>query len=310
MLSDKITKATTAIRNAMSGAGTDEKALSEQSAAFSLIDRLKIRECYKTLYGRDLMDDLESELSGDFRTLMKAIYTDPVEYDAQCLYEAMKGLGTTDHVLIEILASRPGWYIKKVAYKYLQLYKDTLEKDIKGDTSGNYQKALIALLQGNRSENQHPDQDECNRIANELYKAGEGKVGTNEEVFIKYFSSCSPAELAVIAREYHKISKKKDLMKAIDSEFSFNSKKVLQEVLYSQISPSEYFATKIKGSIKGAGTKEKDLIRLVVSRGEVDMPVIKKFYKILYKKELETEVKDDVSGDFGKLIILLINKEK
>lgn len=307
-MQDKLSKNCTELRNAMEGAGTDEKTLIRITVENSHKDRLKIRDHYKSLYGRDFMKDLKSELSGDFRTLMNGLYTDPVEYDADCLYKAIKGAGTDDNVLIEIICSRPGWYIKKIKDKYLEKYKAELEKDVIGDTSGDYQKILVALLTGGRKDNLYPDKDDCIRIANELYKAGEGKVGTNEEVFIKYFSTCSPAELAVVAREYHKISGKRNLLEAINSEFSYNIKKTLQAILYSQISPSEYFATKIRESIKGAGTDEKSLIRVVVSRCEVDMPVIKKFYKILYKSDMVEDVKSDVSGDFGKLLVAIISK--
>ena len=45
------------------------------------------------------------------------------------------------------------------------------------------------LLEGNRGTNSSPDLENCIKIAKELYDAGEGKLGTNEEVFIKYFTT-------------------------------------------------------------------------------------------------------------------------
>lgn len=308
MSNDKITQACTLMRNAMKGAGTNEKVLIEQTSSFSHKDRMKIRDAYKSLYGQDFMEDLENDLSGDFRTLMKGLYTDPVEFDAECLYNAMKGAGTKEDILTEIIASRPGWYMKKVSDKYLEKYKTSLEKDIEKDTSGDFRRCLIAIITGNRSVEQSPEREKCIQIANNLYQAGEKKMGTDEDAFLRSLANNSPAELAIICREYHKVSKKKTLMEAIESEFSGDIKNLLQEILYSQISPSEYFATKIKKAIKGAGTRELDLTRIIISRNEVDMPVIKKFYKLLYKSDLSQDVKSDVSGDYGKLLMAIIDK--
>ncbi|MBQ4046218.1 MAG: hypothetical protein II627_07175, partial [Lachnospiraceae bacterium] len=63
--------------------------------------------------------------------------------------------------LIEILASRPGWYINRIKKKYKEKYKKELEEDVYGDTSGSFRKLLVSLIQGNRSTNQTPDKDEC-----------------------------------------------------------------------------------------------------------------------------------------------------
>ena len=48
------------------------------------------------------MKDLKSELSGDFRELTLALYTPAPVYDAKCLHDAMKGLGTKESVIFLI----------------------------------------------------------------------------------------------------------------------------------------------------------------------------------------------------------------
>ena len=296
------------MRKAMEGLGTDDKALIDITVKRTHRERMKIRKAYKSQYGRDLMEDLSSELSGNYRTTMLALFTDPIEYDADSLYNAMKGLGTNEDTLIEILASRPGWYINKIKKKYKEKYKKELEDDVKGDTSGNFRQLLISLLQGKRSTNQTPDKDECEKIANELYKAGEQKLGTDEPVFNKYFALSSPHELLVISREYHKLTGNL-LTKAIDKEFSGDIKKLLNAILYVQISPSEYFATRINNAVKGLGTNEAILTRIIVTRNEIDLPLMKQYYKQLYGKDMVKDIEDDVSGDYKKLLLALCNKE-
>ena len=221
-----------------------------------LKERLKIKAKYIVVYGRDLIDDFQSKLSGNFKKVMIALYTDKYEYDAQQIYTAVKGLGTDEDTLIEIIGTRPGWMIKKIKKAYKNLYNKDLEEDVKDDTSGNFQKLLITLLQCNRNENNEIDLEKCINICDELYNAGEKKLGTDEQIFNKYIGNCSPAELMTISREYHK-KYNKSLMKVIDSEFSGDIKKLIKTVLYANISPSEYFATRINIAVKGLGTNEK-----------------------------------------------------
>ena len=295
------------MRKAMQGFGTDDKILIEIASKRTHKQRMKIRQAYKILFGRDLMDDLKSDLSGDYKKTMLALFTDPIEYDVESLYYAMKGLGTDEDTLIEILASRPGWYINKIKKKYKEKYNKELEDDVRGDTSGNFRNLLISLLQANRSTNQTPDKDECEKIANELYQAGEKKIGTDEPIFNKYFALYSPHELLVIAREYHKLTGNL-LTKAIDKEFSGDIKKLLKTILYVQISPSEYFATRIRDAVHGIGTNEKILTRVIVTRCEIDLPIMKQYYKQLYGKDMIKDIEDDVSGDYKKLLIAICNQ--
>ena len=295
-----------AMRNAMKGVGTDEKALINIAGKRSHKERMKIRHEYKSMFGKDLMSDLKSDLSGNFKTTMLALFTDPVEYDVDSLYKSIKGAGTDEDTLIEIIASRPNWYLNKIKIKYKEKYKRDLERDIIGDTSGNLQKLLVSLLQCKRSTNQNPDKDECQKIAKELYEAGEKRLGTDEPAFNKIFALSSPHELIMISREYHKFTGSL-LTKAIDKEFSGDIKKLLKTVLYVLISPSEYFATRIHDAIDGIGTNEKILTRVLVTRAEVDLFKIKQYYKEMYGKDMLEDLKDDVSGDYKDLLVSIYN---
>ena len=96
-----------ALRKAMKGFGTDEDALIKIVANRSNSQRLQIKDKYKQMFGRDLISDLKSELRGKLEDAMVALFTDPIEYDCDSLKRAMKGAGTDEDSLIEILVSRP-----------------------------------------------------------------------------------------------------------------------------------------------------------------------------------------------------------
>ena len=283
------------------GIGEDEKFPIKLVTIRNHKERMKIRETYKAMYGKDLMDDIKDTYSSDTKKIMLALFTDPLEFDVDCIYKAIKGAGTDEDVLIEILASRPGWYLKRIKKLYKKKYERDLEKDVEDDTSFSFKKLLISLLQCKRSTNENPNEEECKKIAEELYKAGEKQLGTDEPVFNKAFALSSPHELIIISREYHKLAGKL-LIKAIDDEFSGDIKKLLKTILYAQISPSEYFATIIHDAVSGIGTNKKTLTRIIVSREEIDLYIIKKFYEKLYNKEMINDIEKKVSGDYKTIL--------
>ena len=293
-----------ALRKAMKGFGTDEAALIKICANRTNAQRQQIKAAYKSLYGRDLIADLKSELNGKFEDAMIALFTEPIEYDVDQLREGMKGLGTNEDTLIEIIASRSPAQLRAIKAKYQEKYKRDLEQDIKKETHGTLEHLLVSLLQGSRSTNTQVNQGQAAAIAQEIYKAGEAKLGTDESVFNKYFCSLSPYELAAMAQQYHKLTGH-TILQAIDKEFHGDSKKALRTIVYATLSPSEYFATRVNDAIKGWGTKDHLLIRILITRDEIDMPQIKQYYKQLYGKDMVEAVKNDISGDYQKLMVEL-----
>lgn len=53
---------------------------------------------------------------------------------------------------------------------------------------------------------------------------------------------------------------------------------------------SAFFADRLRKSMAGMGTNDNDLIRIVVSRCEVDMLDIKRSYQARYGKSLEASI--------------------
>ena len=75
------------------------------------------------------------------------------------------------------------------------------------------------------------------------------------------------------------------------------------------ISPSEYFARKINDSVEGIGTADNQLIRCIVTRYEIDMKLIKRYFKQIFKKDMIQRVKEDTDGEYQKLLEGLISKK-
>lgn len=267
-------------------------------------DRYEIRKAYKGFYGKELIDDVNSALSGNFRRVIVDLFRTPEERDAIYLYKAMKGAGTDEETLIEIICSRSNVELQKIIQEYKKLYNQNLEDKVSSDTSGSVKKLLISLLQCKRSENSTPNDDECKKVAELLYKSGEGKLGTDEETFNKVFALSSPPELFSINNFYTELTSK-SLEDAVKKEFSGSMKTALKAILESIISPSIYYAKRVKKAVKGLGTKDKMLIRNICSREGINMKEIRESYKQLFGKEMVDDIKGDTSGDYQKILMLL-----
>ena len=293
-----------ALRKAMKGLGTDEDAIIKIVANRTNAQRQKIKESFKNQFNRDLIKDLKSELRGKLEDAMIALFTEPIEYDCDQLKKAMKGAGTNEDTLIEIIATRPNSHIQQIHKKYREMFNKELISDIHDELSGELRDLMTSLLQGARDDQSKFDEKSCIEKAEKLYKAGEGKIGTNEQIFYDILIKSSPNEIIAINNEYCKISKK-NLIQAIDGEFSGKIKKLLKTAVYGIVNPSEYFATRVREAVKGLGTNDKLLMRILISRDEIDMPQIKEAYHRLYNRDLVDDVKNDLSGDYKKLMVEL-----
>ena len=296
------------LRAAMKGIGTDEKAIINILTSRSNAHRYMLKQRYKTLLGRDLVKDLKSELSGSFEDVCIALLESPYELDCRSLYEAMDRLGTNEETLIEIVATRPNHQLYQDRILFQQLYKRDLIKYVESETSGHFRKILVAILQCQRHELDYPiNEAELRMEAQRLYQAGEGRLGTDETIFTQIFSIRSPVEIAAIASMYKEMSGH-DLYKTLKKEFSGNAETLLKAIFNASISPQEYFATRIKKALESHGTKDKQLIRIIVSRAEIDLNQIKQCYQKLYGKDLVKAIKEETSGDYKKILAEICNK--
>ena len=292
---------------AMKGAGTDEAAIINIICSRDSIQRAEIRRRYIALYGKDLIKRLKDELSGNFEDTVVGLFMTPPEYDAYCLYKAMKGAGTNEGVLIEIIGTRNNEEIQMIKAEFEKNYGKPLEKWISSETSGHFKKLLISLLQASRSMNTAPDPIVCQNEAQALYAAGEGRWGTDESTFIRIFTQRSAAELDLISRSYQQL-RGNTLYRAVDKEFSGDTKKLLLTILDGLQNPAAYFARRLRDSLEGIGTNDSRLVRVIVSRCEVDMPLIKQEYRRLFGRDLIYDIRSDTSGDYKKILTHLLTR--
>jgi len=296
------------LRKAMKGLGTDEDLIISVLTNRNNEQRYMMRKRYSAIFSRDLIQDLKSELHGHFEDAVIALLDSPYELDCRGLYHAMHRPGTDEEALIEILATRPSYQIAQDKVLFSQLYGKDLESYVSSETMGHFRKILLALLQCQRHDFTYPiNQTELQMEAQQLYRGGAARWGTDETVFTRIFTTRSPAEIAIIAQIYQQIAGV-DLYTSLKKEFSGNAEKALCGIFHASINPSEYFATRVRDAVQGLGTKDTNLIRVIVSRAEIDMAEIKQAYRRLYNRDMITDVKNDTHGDYKKILVALMNK--
>ncbi|KAF3852470.1 hypothetical protein F7725_005825 [Dissostichus mawsoni] len=266
---------------AMKGLGTNEDAILQLLSSRSNHQRQDIKHAYKTLFGKDLVDNLKGELGGKFETLIVAMMTAPLAYDVSSLRNAIKGAGTEEKVLVEILASRSPQQVKEIVAAYRKEYDDDLEEDISGDTSGHFKRLLVILLQANRQSGVQSELIDSD--AQTLFQAGEHKFGTDEQTFVTILGNRSAEHLRKVFDAYMKLSGF-EMEESIKRETSGG----LQDLL-----------------LAGAGTDDNTLIRAMVTRSEVDLMDVRTEFRKLFACSLFSMIKGDTGGDFRKALLLL-----
>jgi len=162
----------------------------------------------------------------------------------------------------------------------------------------------LALAKGERSTDQ-PNAALAKEDAMKLYIAGEDRVGTDENTFIEILSKRSIDHLKLVVQHYVTISEF-DLEHSIKREMSLDIKRALISAVQIIKSPYDFFSDRLEDSMAGLGTDDVGLIRLVVSRAEIDLMNIKAVYFTKFGRTLERAIHSETSGDYRKLLLMLV----
>jgi len=291
--------------DAMKGLGTDEAKIIKVLVAHSNAQRQQMKDKYKQLYGKDLVTELQKELGGKFEDAVVALMTPPVLFLAHELRRAMKGVGTDESTLIEILC-RSNAEIKAVKTAYETEFKGRdLEKDIASDTSGHFKRLLISQCTCARDETAHVDMALAAKDAKLIYEAGEAHLGTDESAFNAVLCTRSYPQLKATFEQY-RAQTGKGILDTIKREMSGDLAEGMSALVNFAWDPIWFYAERLYKSMKGIGTNDQQLIRVIVSRSEIDLKHISQAFHKQYSSFLSDFIKDDCSGDYRRLLLAVL----
>ncbi|KAH3766410.1 annexin A6 [Pelomyxa schiedti] len=146
-----------------------------------------------------------------FRDMMVSLAKTWRKDIAKQVHDAISGVGTDDKALIDIFSSSSMGDVGLSTHSYEEKYHTTMEGDVAKDTSGDYKKTLLAIIRGTTGNTALAASLRAARTVEEhalaLHASGEGRIGTNEDVFIELLTTYyqnSPEHIQGICAHYQK----------------------------------------------------------------------------------------------------------
>uniref|UniRef100_A0A8C1PJY2 Annexin n=1 Tax=Cyprinus carpio TaxID=7962 RepID=A0A8C1PJY2_CYPCA len=292
------------LKKAIETKGVDEATIVEVIAQRSNAQRQQIKAAYQQSTGNPLADALKKVLKSDFEEVVLAMLMTPPEYDAFEMKRAVKGIGTNEAVLNEILGTRSNKEITALKNTYKEVYGELLEENIKSDVKGDLETTLLTLCKATRSEDSNIDDAAAKSEAKALFEAGENRIGTVCSVLIDILTNRSEAQLYKIFQYYGQLSKD-SLAKDLEGELHGSFEDCLMTLVKGALNKPAYFAERLHLAMKGLGTNTDTLTRIIVSRSEIDLLKIMQEYKRMYGKSLQEDILKETSGDYEKIMMTL-----
>jgi hypothetical protein len=221
--------------------------------------------------------------------------------DAERLYKAMKGIGTDEKVLIEIIAGRSRSQLQDIKHAFEEKHKTSLEKEVKGETGGHFQKLLLARLKSRAEYN-------CYLVHDAV--AG---LGTDDDQLIEVLCTKNNDEIKEMVQSYGKFYSGKNLKDDVAKDTSGDYQKLLLSILEGDRDTSSVNIEKAKQEAqllykKGegkVGTDEAAFVKLLTKSSREQLEAISRAYSDVAGHSLRRAIKSEFSGNIQYAMTLL-----
>ncbi|XP_019107496.2 annexin D5 isoform X2 [Beta vulgaris subsp. vulgaris] len=258
------------LHKAFRGLGCDYSMVINILAHRDASQRMSIQQEFTHWYSGDIRTCLTEKLTGNLKIAVLLWILEPATRDAVVLNQAL--LKDDMRGATEVICSRTPTQIQTFKQIYNSMF-GLLEHDLQKHTSGDHKKLLVAYISIQRDEGSEFDIMAAENDAKTLYLAVEKRSGTDK--IIKIFSESSNAHLVSVDSIYNRM-------------YGHSLEKVLRKAM------------------KGLRTGDKTLIRVIVTRVEIDMQYIKAEYQKEYKNSLVTAVRLRTVGNYRKFLLALL----
>ncbi|CAE7768150.1 Anxa6 [Symbiodinium sp. CCMP2456] len=283
------------LNDAMQGLGTDENSLSALVCTLPERLRMAIFQQYQETFGKGLLEHIESETSFSYQKVMTWQAMAPEDCRARILNKAMAGLGTAEDQLIRVICQLNFGERREVKEAYQRKYDRDLLEHIQSETSGDFQKALLCMLEA--EETAFDLEADCAAMK----EAMEG-WGTDEMALTKMICSKTAKQMEDVNNKFQELYER-DLLEWVKSETSG----YYQDTLLGCIRhPMKQLAHSVRDCMKGWGTDDEGLITCLVHLEDFKKAALIKEYSLEFGRDIFEDIKADTSGDYEKALCDLI----
>jgi annexin A7/11 len=292
----------------MKGFGTDEKALIAILSNKDPIQINTIRTQYDQRLMRNMVTDLEKETSSYFREGLMEIARGPLVSDCYTLFNAMKGMGTKEAMLDDVLVGRSNADINAIKQEYQRLFKKSLEGDLRSDLSAATEQMYMMITSARRAEDSAPViPQEIEQAVTDLQTGIGNTLSKNPAQVCQILTSKNDAQLRAIATSYQQRFHK-DLAGVLKSAFSGHMEDALLLLLARAQNRALAEAVRLEESMAGMGTKDQLLVQRVV-RCHWDrnfMSAVSAEYKKKFGRDLVKRIEGETRGDYERLMVACV----
>jgi len=227
-----------------------------------------------------------------------------MNHPASQLRDAMKGFGTNEKLLIQILSQIPDpQHMEKLRRTYDDRFRRSLLKDLEKETSGWFEAGLLALARG-------PLQQDAYLVD----KAVRG-LGTKESLLDDVCLGRSNADLNAIKACYQQMFGR-DMVKEIRDDLSMKTESLYVHVLSARrreesvpCIPQEIDkeVDKIQHAVNGpGGTIQDDVCQVLAFNSDGQLRAINARYQEKYRKPLEEVLRTKFTGHMQSALLLML----
>ena len=272
-------------------------------------ERQIIRNNYKKLFKCPIQNDINSKIIKNnlLKEIVINMFDTPYEYDARELKKALSKKNEIDEdILIEILCSRPKQYLEIVDLAYKTFFEISLKEEIKNTLSKEYAKFLLTLMDSERPLEETISKNQAFEIVEQIIKNGIKLYSNDVIMFKNIFVEKSRKDLILISRAYYQLNKrclyddileenipeKSTLDNNINEEYKERNKiiRLIKSLLFLVITPAQFFAKKCSLALMKYDINT--LFRILISRAEIDIKMIRNYYFKNEKRDIKNDIKN------------------
>jgi len=239
--------------------------------------------------------------------------------DGEKLRSEMKGFGTDEQAIIDVLTSRSHEQRLTIVKYFTQEYDRDLLEELKeelgekfddltygliGTTAEHLAYEFNSLLENATSDENSLIEILSTRSVDEIKEVVKQYAQTYERALVDHLGNASPAR-RLAASIINGANNGQTADQVIQSETSDELKAVVAIGAEAIQNPVTFFAKSLNKALAGE-FNNKTLTRILTTRSEIDLANIKAEYERLFSRKLSDDVKSKTSDDYRKALCVLL----